>query len=216
MRILTFTGGAFDENAYLVTCGENGRAVVIDPGAAAYFLCEAVEKEGLQVEGILVTHAHMDHVEGLAEVREATGAPIYLHPDDRPLYEALEAQAQTFGFEIEIPPPPDRELQGGQRLHLADCTMEVLHVPGHSPGHVVFYVEEEGIVFVGDVVFAGSIGRTDLPGGSFHQLIQGIRTHLLSLPDETRLLTGHGPETTVGMERVGNPFLVPHFGGGLA
>ena len=216
MQILTFTGGAFDENAFLVSSGDDGRAVVIDPGAAAYFLLEKVEEDGLEVEAILVTHAHLDHIEGLDEVRQATKAPIYLHPADRPLYEALEAQAQTFGFEAAIPPPPDRDLQHGDQLHLGGCTFGVRHTPGHAPGHIVLYVEEAGVAFVGDVVFAGSIGRTDLPGGSYQQLMGSIRDQILTLPDDTRLLCGHGPETTVGLERVRNPFLVTEFGGGYA
>jgi glyoxylase-like metal-dependent hydrolase (beta-lactamase superfamily II) len=216
MRIQTFTGGAFDENSFLVSAGDDGRAVVIDPGAAAYFLLERVEEEGLEVEAILVTHAHLDHIEGLDDVRQATGAPIYLHPDDRPLYEALEAQAQVYGFEVPIPPPPDRDLTHGQELHLGGCTFQVRFTPGHAPGHVVFYAENAGVAFVGDVIFAGSIGRTDLPGGDYQELMGSIRDQILTLPEETRLLSGHGPETTVGLERMRNPFLVSHFGGGFA
>jgi hydroxyacylglutathione hydrolase len=141
----------------------------------------------------------------VARVREATGAPIYLHPADRELYDSLPQQGVLFGIPAPRPPAPQFELTHGQRLSLGSTEVVVRHVPGHSPGHVCFVAP--GMVFCGDVVFAGSIGRTDLPGGDFDTLIDGIRRELLTLPDATLLYPGHGPPTTVGQERVSNPFL---------
>jgi hydroxyacylglutathione hydrolase len=214
LEIRTFTSMGWGQNAYLVRCNGSGPAVVIDPGGEAPMMAEALE--GQTLEAILLTHAHLDHIEGVAELKRRTGAPIYLHPADRPLYDRVTAQAAAFGVEIEEPPPPDRELADNQQIRLGECSFEVRHVPGHSPGHVLFYVAEAAAAFVGDIVFAGSIGRTDLPGGDYGQLLRGIRERVLSLPDDTRLYPGHGPDTNVGHERVGNPFLVPLEGGRLA
>lgn len=216
LHIDTFTSPGFGENGYLVRCGASGRAVVVDPGAAAEALLEAIGDDSASVDAVLLTHAHLDHIEGVAAVVRATGAPVHLHPDDRPLYEGASDQAAMFGLSVDPPPPVDHALAGGETFRFGDCTFRVEHVPGHSPGHVMFYAEDAGVAFVGDVVFMGSIGRTDLPGGNFKQLMHSIREHVLSLPDETVLYTGHGPTTTVGHERKSNPFLVPHYGGGLA
>jgi hydroxyacylglutathione hydrolase len=150
-------------------------------------------------------------VAGVARARRATGAPILLHPADEPLYRAAPTQAQLFGLEIEVPPPTDGPLQAGDRISVGECEMEVRHAPGHAPGHVILVAD--GAAIVGDCVFAGSIGRTDLPGGDFQTLMASIRSQILSLPDETRLYPGHGAETTVGHERATNPFLAPQFGG---
>jgi hydroxyacylglutathione hydrolase len=215
MKILTFTGGAFAQNAYLAIC-ESGAAVAIDPGAAAPRMVAVLLEQGAELEAILLTHAHLDHVEGVARLRRHAQVPIYLHPGDRPLYDRVAQQAAAFGVQVEPPPPPDHELAHGQSLHFGDCALEVRHTPGHAPGHVILYAEAEGAAFVGDVVFQGSIGRTDLPGGDFRELMRSIREQVLTLPARTRLLPGHGPETTVEHERVGNPFLVPHYGGELA
>ncbi len=212
MRIQTFTAPGFAENAYLVHCG-NGVAVAIDPGGEAEAMVRAVEKAGLRLDAVLLTHAHLDHVEGVATVVAATGAPVYLHPDDLPLYGAVSRQAEMFGLRVDPQPPVDRPLEVGE-LTFGSCTFEVRHVPGHSPGHVLLYSAADAVAFVGDVVFQGSIGRTDLPGGDYKQLMRSIRERVLTLPDETRLYSGHGPPTTVEHERTTNPFLIPHFGGG--
>jgi glyoxylase-like metal-dependent hydrolase (beta-lactamase superfamily II) len=212
-----FTGGIFAENGYLAVCGETRTTLVIDPGASARDMERAIGADGLDVQAIVLTHAHLDHVEGVGRIKEATGAPIYLHAADRALYDAVQAQAAAFGLPLPSPlPPPEHEISHGDVLEFGSCALDVRHVPGHAPGHVILYSERDHLAFVGDVVFAGSIGRTDLPGGDFRTLIAGIRAQVLTLPDETRLLTGHGPETTVGNERVGNPFLTPHYGGELA
>jgi glyoxylase-like metal-dependent hydrolase (beta-lactamase superfamily II) len=217
-RIHTFSGGGFGENGYLVVFEESGLGVVIDPGAAASSMARHIRAEGIALEAILLTHAHLDHVEGIPAVREvAPSAPIYLHPADRRLYDNVEAQARAFNLPLVGPlPPPDLELAHGDSLVFSDCEFQVLFSPGHAPGHVIFYLNTEGVAFVGDVVFQGAIGRADLVGGDFHQLMESIHNQVLTLPDETRLLSGHGPETTVGWERRTNPFLVGHYGGEFA
>lgn len=214
MDIRTFTSEGWGENAYLVRVAGERRAVAIDPGGDTPELVRALESEALTLDAILLTHAHIDHIEGVAPLVRATGAPVYLHPAERPWYDRAAEQAAYFGVSMEEPPAPTHELKGGQRLELAGIGFEVRDVPGHAPGHVILYVADAGVAFVGDVVFQGSIGRTDLPQGNHRQLMTGIREQVLSLPDETVLYPGHGPATTVGRERVGNPFLAPLFGGG--
>ncbi len=197
----------FAENSWLIGCRRTGRAALIDPGGRVPELLARATAEELQVEQILLTHAHIDHISGVAEAVEATAAPVALHADDLPLYEALEQQAQMFGLDARKPPAPEHELVKGQGIHIGDLQAQVLHVPGHSPGHVAFWFADRRLVISGDVLFAGSIGRTDLPGGSHVTLMDSIRRVLLPLGDDVRVLTGHGPETTVGQEREHNPFL---------
>jgi hydroxyacylglutathione hydrolase len=213
LTIRTFTSPLFGQNAYLVRCTATGAQMAIDPGGEAPAMAAAVAEDSGRLSAIVLTHAHMDHIEGVAELVARTSAPIHLHPGDLPLYNAAAQQAAMFGHRIQPPPPPDRELRDGQLLDLGACRLEVRHVPGHSPGHVLLYSSEAGMAFVGDVVFAGSIGRTDLPGGSFDQLMRSIRERVLTLPPETQLLSGHGPASTVAREQATNPFLVPNFPG---
>jgi len=216
LHIRTFTDSSFGENAYLVWRPGGTGAVVIDPGAQADSIGALLEVEGLSLHAILLTHAHLDHVSGVAHLATRTQAPIYLHPADAVLYENVAHQAALFGTSVDAPPPADRSLADNDLLEFDGCTFEVRHVPGHSPGHVLFYVEAAGVAFVGDVVFMGSIGRTDLFGGDYQQLMRSIRDRILTLPPDTALFPGHGPSTTVGRERATNPFLVPHFGGEFA
>lgn len=204
VRIVTVP--PFAENSFLVGCRSRGAAVLVDPGGEVPTLLETATELELDVSEIWLTHAHADHVAGVAQARRLTGAPVLLHPDDRFLYDAAVAQAATFGLDLEEPPPPDRELAAGQTLSLGRLEAEVLHVPGHSPGHVAFWFSSAKAVFSGDCLFAGSIGRTDLPGGSYDTLIRSIRQRLFTLGDEVRVYAGHGPPTTVGRERRENPF----------
>lgn len=216
LSIQTFTSSVFGQNAYLVRCSVTGEIFAIDPGGEADAMVAALEDHESPLTAIILTHAHLDHIEGVAALAERTRAPIHLHPEDRPLYDAAAQQAAMFGHPFPVPPPPDESLRTGQELRLGRCSFEVRHTPGHSPGHVTLYSAAEGLAFVGDVVFAGSIGRTDLPGGSYEQLMRSIREQVLTLPDETELYSGHGPVTTVGRERTGNPFLAPDHPGRMA
>lgn len=216
MQIRTFTGGGFGENAYLAICESTGACVAVDPGSGAPMLVRAVASEGLNLEAIILTHAHLDHVEGVSDVRAAhPSIPIWLHPDDLPLYHGVQRQAAMFGLSVDPQPEPTDELVPGEPFGFGSCTFDVAFAPGHAPGHVIFVSEPDAVALVGDVVFQGSIGRTDLPGGDFQTLMASIRREILSMPDETVLYPGHGPTTTVGQERVSNPFLVPHYGGEL-
>lgn len=211
MIVKQFTGGAFAQNGYLVWCARSRKAIMVDPGGAVAAMLERARQAELEVELIVLTHAHLDHVDGVGRAKRETAAPILLHPDDEPLYRAAPTQAQWFGLTVDPLPPVDRPLLEGDFIRFGDCSLEVRHTPGHAPGHVVLV--GDGVALVGDCVFQGSIGRTDLPGGDFQTLMTSIRTRILDLPDETRLYTGHGPETTVGHERATNPFLAPQFGG---
>lgn len=216
IEVRTFTAPGFGQNAYVVWRRDQNRAIVIDPGGEAAAMASFLDSEGLELEAILLTHAHVDHVEGVAELVARTGAPVYLHPADRALYGRAAEQALFFGMRIQPPPPADRELVHGETLELGGLRIEVRHSPGHASGHVIFHVPDAGVAFVGDVVFQGSIGRTDLPGGDFEELMRSIREQVLTLPDDTVLYPGHGPETTVAHERVSNPFLIPIYRGGFA
>jgi glyoxylase-like metal-dependent hydrolase (beta-lactamase superfamily II) len=203
--IIQLPNGVFAENCYLVYDPAHADTVLVDPGEEPErFLAEA-RRLGRSISAVWITHAHIDHVCGTAEIRERTGAPVFLHPADRPLYDNTVHQGQLFGMRVLPPPPPDVELRHGQRLAVGGVEFEVRHVPGHSPGHVCFV--GPGAVLGGDVLFEGSIGRTDLPGGDFDTLIAGIRRELLTLPDSTVVHPGHGPATTIGRERRSNPFL---------
>lgn len=211
MVVQGFTGGPFAQNGYLVRCVATGKAILVDPGAAVDPMLGAAKAAGAQVELIVLTHAHLDHVDGVPRAKRATGVPVLLHEDDLPLYRSAPTQAQWFGVDIEPLPPVDRYLVDGETIRFGECGLEVRHTPGHAPGHVVLYAP--GTLLAGDCVFAGSIGRTDLPGGDFQTLMRSIRQRILDLPDETVLYAGHGPETTVGHERATNPFLAPQTGG---
>lgn len=213
--IRTFTGGLFAQNTFLAACADGRTAVLVDPGAATQQALAVAERRGLKIAAILLTHAHFDHIEGVALARRRTGAPICLHPLDRPIYDDAAERGVSFGVPFEPPPPPDKELVPGSTLHFGGSGFQVVFVPGHAPGHVMFVSAEEPFAFVGDVVFLGSVGRTDLPGGDYRVLMDSIRSKVATLPDDTRLYPGHGPATTVAHELRTNPFLVPFRAGRL-
>ncbi len=208
LKIIALTLGPVQTNCYLIADPETGDAVVIDPADEGRRIIEAAERHEWRIGSIWLTHAHFDHLQGTAEVAYGTNPPppVALHPDDYPLWRA-EGGALFFGMSIDPGPEPTVDLHHGQILHLGSNKFEVRHAPGHTRGHVMFYSASEKVLFCGDVIFQGSIGRTDLPGGDYKTLIDSIRSQVLTLPDDTRLLTGHGPESTVGRERVYNPFL---------
>ena len=205
MRIVQIPNGQFAENCYFVIDEVTGQCAVVDPGEEAGLIAHKLEAEGVTLVGIWLTHAHIDHVLGVPRLKADTGAPVYLHPGDRLLYDHVPEQASAFGMRAVPLPPPDRGLAHGDVLRVGTLEWHVRHAPGHSPGSVVF--EGHGVAFAGDVLFQGSIGRTDLPGGDFETLVRSIERELLTLPDSTIVYCGHGPETTVGRERRANPFL---------
>jgi glyoxylase-like metal-dependent hydrolase (beta-lactamase superfamily II) len=204
VKIKPITVGAFQENTYLVVDENSNRAVIVDPGGEGDRIVEAIEQSGAELEAIWITHAHVDHVGGIASVKRRWDVPVYLHPLDRRLYEAASRQAEVYGIPFEEPPLPDQEFSDGQELRVGNAVMTVMHTPGHAPGHVV--IHGNGIALVGDCLFAGSIGRTDLPFSSPPQLSESLR-RIASLPDETVVYPGHGIETTIGEEKQSNPFL---------
>ncbi len=205
LEIVRLPNGQFVENCYLLADPASREAVMVDPGEEAQRFLEELERRRWRLTAIWLTHAHLDHIMGVETVKRATGVPIYLHPLDRQLYQALPAQGEWAGLALAPPPPPDAALVEGQRLRVGAHEVVVRHTPGHSPGSVSFV--GEGFVLSGDVLFAGSIGRTDLPGGDFSTLVASIQRVLLAQPDSTVVLSGHGPETTIGVERLTNPFL---------
>jgi hydroxyacylglutathione hydrolase len=209
LEIISLTLGPVATNAYLVGEPVSKNAVVIDPAWDGELLVEEARRRGWHIHELWLTHAHFDHIGGIAAIlRAVQPAPkVALHPLDFPLFSA-QGGAMLFGMHIEPTPAPSIRLKHGQILTLGDQLFEVRHCPGHTPGHVVFYCAAEKVLFCGDLIFWGSIGRTDLPGGDYDTLIESIQAQILTLPDNTRLLSGHGSETTVGAERRTNPFLI--------
>ena len=204
--VLCLTNGAFAENCYVVADRAVGEAVLVDPGEEAELFLARLGSERLRLTAVWLTHAHLDHVLGVGTITARTGVPVWLHPADRLLYDHVPDQARALmGVELDPLPPPDHDIVPGRSLAVGGHSFEVRHVPGHSPGSVALV--GGGAALVGDVLFAGSVGRTDLPGGNSGLLLASIRTQLLSLPDETVVYPGHGPETTIGRERASNPFL---------
>ncbi len=209
MRVDLFEGGPFAENTLLLTCESTGARVLVDPGHAVRDALQLLDDEGAEPEAILLTHAHLDHVEGIPLVLERwPDLPVRMHPADFPYYQAVDKQAAWFGLPSFTLPDPVCDLEhDGVVRYGEELEFEVRFAPGHAPGHVIFVHETDGLALVGDVVFRGSIGRTDLPGGDHGELLASISREVLTLPEETRLIPGHGPETTVSLERGSNPFL---------
>lgn len=207
MIVETLQLGPIATNCYIVRDEATGRAAVIDPGGDAPRVTAALARHNLTVEAIIATHAHFDHIGAVRDLVLATGAPFLAGEAELPVLKTAAEQAlMFFGISVRPPPAPDRLLRDGDELTLGGARFRVAHTPGHSPGHICLL--GDGVAFVGDVVFPGSIGRTDLPGGDYDTLMRAIARHILTLPDETVLYSGHGPETTVGRERRTNPFLV--------
>ena len=222
MHIETFTLGELQENGYLVFDAERAAAVAVDPGDCPEPMIARLDKTRGKLLAILLTHGHWDHIAGVRELADrmsgaAHDAPVYLHEADVPLYDHVIEQAALFGFHAEPQPPVDRTVKDGDVLDFGPLHVEVIHTPGHTPGGVCYRISDAGVqsvadgtsaaVFVGDTIFAGGVGRTDLPGGSWNQLLRSIRTKILTLDDAVILYPGHGPATTVGAERATNPFL---------
>lgn len=196
--------GMIQANCYILGDEQTREAVVIDPGGDVPVLMRSLEAASLKTVAILATHGHFDHVEGLAQLSQAVDAPIHLHRDDLPLVQNLSSQGAMFGVQVQQAPAPDRYVVEGDTIPFGDLRLEVLHTPGHSPGSVCYLIDDH--VFVGDLLFAGSIGRTDLGGGDYATLLRSVREKIFTLGDATRVYPGHGPATTVGAEKRTNPF----------
>jgi glyoxylase-like metal-dependent hydrolase (beta-lactamase superfamily II) len=196
------------QNCTIVWCAKTLKAAVIDPGGETPRLMAAIAQHGLTVEKIWITHGHLDHAGGTAALKAATGAPIEgPHPDDAFWIDQIEASGKAYGMPDARGFVPDRWLQDGDRIQLGETEFEVYHCPGHTPGHVVFFHREARLAQVGDVLFQGSIGRTDFPRGNYDQLIASITTRLWPLGDDVAFVPGHGPISTFGQERQSNPFV---------
>jgi hydroxyacylglutathione hydrolase len=218
MIIETITVTAFQQQARVLGCEETRRAVCIDPGDDAERIVDALRRHGLSLQAIALTHAHLDHVGGVAALKSlCPEAEIILHLADEPLYRELpeqpawigipRAQWKALGFAYDAPPAVDRYWTDGESYAVGKLAFQALHCPGHTPGHVVLFEARERKVFVGDCLFAGSIGRTDLPGGSYDELMDSLLNKIIPLGDDVTVYSGHGPDTTIGRERLTNPFL---------
>jgi hydroxyacylglutathione hydrolase len=209
LQVISIVLGPVSTNTYLIADDITGEAAVIDPAWDGDGIVAEAQQHGWRIGQAWITHAHFDHFAGLAELAAACNLPptIAVHAADLPLWH-MKGGAEWFGFQIPAAPQPGIHLQAGQILQVGQYEFEVRHTPGHSPGHVIFYCAAEGLVFCGDTIFAGSIGRTDLPGGDEETLIESICREILCLPDDTRLLCGHGEETIVGKEKRTNQYLI--------
>jgi hydroxyacylglutathione hydrolase len=215
MILETAAVGPFFKNGFIAGCEITRQAVFIDPGDEVEQLLAFVTRQQLQVTHILLTHAHVDHVSGVAEARRALGAPIYLHRDDLFLYDNAVRTGMMFGLTVEQPPPVDVFYDGEGPISFGEYEVRIVHTPGHCPGGVCLAISKKNDLsaphlFVGDTLFAGSIGRTDLPGGDYETLLESITQVLFRFPDESVVCSGHGPETTIGREKQTNPFVLEY------
>jgi hydroxyacylglutathione hydrolase len=203
----TFPVGPLQCNCTLLGDEETREAIVVDPGDEISRINERLKAHGLTLKQILITHAHIDHVGGALKLKSLTGAPIFLNENDLPLLEIMAEQAAWVGVPTPETAPPDETLTDGRRVGLENYPAHVIHTPGHTQGSICLHFEPLKMVLAGDTLFAGSIGRTDLPGGNYDQILDSIQSRLLTLPDGTKVVPGHGPVTTIGAERKTNPFL---------
>jgi hydroxyacylglutathione hydrolase len=211
MILETFPVGPLTCNCTILGDEVTREAMVVDPGDNIPEILSRLQKHGLTLRQIVVTHAHIDHVGGAAQLRKLTGAPVLMNQQDLALLGMMEMQAGWIGVPTPEVAPPDASAEDGLAVGLAALPAEVLHTPGHTPGSICLLFPAQHLLLAGDTLFAGSIGRTDLPGGDGHQILRSLRDRLLVLPDATRVVPGHGPETTIGVERHSNPFLQPKF-----
>ncbi len=204
MLIKKIIVGPLENNCYIIGNDNTRDAFIVDPGDEPDRIFELILENKLKINFIVCTHAHFDHVGAVPEIKEQTDAKILLHNEDLELYKNIEKQAILWGYEVEPLPPPDIIVSEGDRLSVGNLVFEILHTPGHSPGAISIY--GEGILITGDTLFAGSVGRTDLYGGDIRKLKNSFK-RLMALPDDTKVLPGHGPETTIGEEKINNFFL---------
>ncbi|MFN4896013.1 MAG: MBL fold metallo-hydrolase [Pseudomonadota bacterium] len=210
LEVITVPVTLFGQNARVLWCSGSKEGVIVDPGGDVDLITGACDAVGIKVTAIWLTHSHLDHCAGVAALLRRYSVPLLAHPDERAFRERVPEIAGMYGLpadEWPACPEPTRAIRGGETLSVGSASALVLFTPGHSPGHLSFYFAEDNLVVSGDALFAGSIGRTDLPGGNHGQLIESISRELLSLPPQTRVLSGHGEDTTIGAERRGNPFL---------
>lgn len=206
MIIRALPVGPLQANCYIVGCEDTRQAAVIDPGGDVDRILGVLENDDLKAVAIIDTHGHFDHVGGNKALKTATGAALMIHELDAPMLKQLTRSAAAWGLKADDSPEPDRLLKGGETIDVGNIQFKVIHTPGHSPGGICLHVEDADALFVGDTLFAGSIGRTDLPGGDFDTIIRSIQTKLFVLPDETKVYNGHMEATTIGRERRYNPF----------
>jgi hydroxyacylglutathione hydrolase len=211
MILDSFPVGPLRCNCTILGDEDTREAIVVDPGDNIPEILSRLQKHGLTLRQIVITHAHIDHVGGAALLKKATGAPVFLNQQDLGLLGMMHVQAGWVGISTPEVAPPDASADDGLTVGLATLPAEVLHTPGHTPGSICLYFPGQQLLLAGDTLFAGSIGRTDLPGGDGRQILRSLRDRLLVLPDPTRVLPGHGMETTIGEERQSNPFLQANF-----
>ena len=196
--------GPLEENTYIIGDEETKQAIVVDPGDEADRVIEIIKEKGLEVHSVICTHTHFDHVGGVGDIKKATGAKILIHKEDQQVYESARSHAAFWGYDIADAPDPDGYVDEGDEIKVGTLTFKVLHTPGHSPGGICLY--GEGVLLSGDTIFKGSIGRTDFPGGSMAEMKKSFR-RLLDLPEDTKIYSGHGQDTTVSIEKKTNFFV---------